>query len=360
MVDQQNSSDSDRNLKPGSNAEELSAPQLRAVGPISPAELERIAAGASDGDLLGQQRALEAIRLAIGIDARGYNVFVSGLRGRDEREPILRLIEERAAQMPTPGDWLYVHNFENPESPVSIYVNAGQGRELRDRMRDLVTYIREQLPKAFRQEDFEQERTQLKEKYNKQAQELFGKLESSARQRGFVIHSGPMGQIIFVPMIGGKPPESPEALAKHMSSLSEEERAQIAKQQAELQEELAELLVRQQEILRDLSNDVRAIERTFAGRLIAPAIQDIERRLANPAVSRYLAQVLDHILTHLDRFRDPGPGPDGRPPENIAALMGPQAAANFFEYQVNLLVDNSGRKGAPVVNETAPTYRNLF
>jgi hypothetical protein len=139
MVDQQNSSDSDRNLKPGSNAEELSAPQLRAVGPISPAELERIAAGASDGDLLGQQRALEAIRLAIGIDAPGYNVFVSGLRGRDEREPILRLIEERAAQMPTPGDWLYVHNFENPESPVSIYVNAGQGRELRDRMRDLVT-----------------------------------------------------------------------------------------------------------------------------------------------------------------------------------------------------------------------------
>ena len=32
----------------------------------------------------------------------------------------------------------------------------------------------------------------------------------------------------------------------------------------------------------------------------------------------------------------------------------------FSEYQVNVLVDNSETKGAPVIIETSPTYRNLF
>ncbi len=32
----------------------------------------------------------------------------------------------------------------------------------------------------------------------------------------------------------------------------------------------------------------------------------------------------------------------------------------FFEYQVNLLVDNGGQKQAPIIVEEAPNYRNLF
>jgi len=34
--------------------------------------------------------------------------------------------------------------------------------------------------------------------------------------------------------------------------------------------------------------------------------------------------------------------------------------ARWFDYQVNVMVDNSATRGAPVVLEDAPTYRNLF
>ena len=38
----------------------------------------------------------------------------------------------------------------------------------------------------------------------------------------------------------------------------------------------------------------------------------------------------------------------------------PTPEADLSRYQVNVLVDNSGCKGAPVVVETNPSYSNLF
>ncbi|MGC1398831.1 Lon-like protease helical domain-containing protein, partial [Candidatus Binatus sp.] len=142
---------------------ELAASELKAPVPLDAVSLERAAASDGDAELFGQSRALDAIRLAIGIDAPGYNVFVSGVRSRHERESVLRILNEKAATMPTPGDWVYVNNFRNPESPVAIYLRPGQGVELRAKMAELVAFVLEQLPKAFRREDFDQERAALRD-----------------------------------------------------------------------------------------------------------------------------------------------------------------------------------------------------
>jgi hypothetical protein len=259
---------------------ELAFSELNGHAPLDPASLEQAAASGGDSELFGQSRALDAIKLAIGIDAPGYNVYVSGLRSRHERESVLRILKEKAATMPTPGDWVYVNNFRNPESPVAIYLKPGQGVELRARMTELVNFVLEQLPKAFRREDFDQERAALRDKYNKRAQELFGNLEAKARERGFAIQTAPTGQVIFIPLIDGKMPESPEALNKAMAAKTDAEREQLTKAQAELQDELATLTLRQQEMMRELIDDIRAIERSFAARLITPSTMSSSTCLA--------------------------------------------------------------------------------
>ncbi len=354
------SPDPGANLQTAAAAHELSAAELRGLAPLAPAELEKAAANVTDEQLLGQDRALDAIRLAIGIQAPGYNVFATGVRGSAEREAILRLLRDKAASMPTPGDWVYVNNFQRPEAPIAVYLKPGQGRDLRDRMTDLVNYVREQLPKAFRQEDFDQERNALRDKYNKIAQDLFNRLEARAREKGFAINAAPNGQLIFIPLFDGKMPENPEMLQREMSRLTDEQRADLAKRQGELQEEFLGVVRRQQEIMQELVKDIRGIERAFASRVITPAIEGLSRHFDNPAVTDYLRQVAEHMLKHLDRFREgPAeghPGPDNAPP----MMMSEQAMPLFPEYQVNLLVDNSERKGAPVIDESAPTYRNLF
>ena len=350
----------DVQLQPAEPARELTPAELRGSAPISSEELARAAEEEQATELLGQGRALDAIRLAIGIDAPGYNVFVSGLRTRHERESVLRLLDEKAATMPTPGDWVYVHNFRSPESPRAIYLRAGQGRELRQRMNDLTRFVVDQLPKAFRREDFDQERSALRDKYNRRAQELFGGLEQKAKDRGFALQSTPTGQVLFIPLIEGKMPESPDALNKAMAQKSDQERELLGKQQSELGDELGSMVLKQQEMMRELMEDIRAIERTFAARLITPAIEELKRHFNNPAVTGYLDEVAEHMLSNLDRFRTQGepqqPGADGAP----MPRPNPDGGPGWFEYQVNVLVDNATTKGAPVVSEDAPTYRNLF
>jgi predicted ATP-dependent protease len=64
------------------------------------------------------------------------------------------------------------------------------------------------------------------------------------------------------------------------------------------------------------------------------------------------------MLGHLERFRERdenAPGQEG-PPEPPRV----DESLRFVDYAVNVVVDNAGRNGAPVVSEDAPTYRNLF
>jgi ATP-dependent Lon protease len=339
-------------MKQAAPARELAAAELRGGLRFDVQALLRAAESGVGGELLGQQRALDAIQLAMGVDAPGYNVFVSGLRSRPELESVLRLLREKAASMPTPGDWVYVHNFRSPEAPTAIYLRAGQGVELRERMNDLIDFIIEQLPKAFRREDFDNERSALREKYNRRAQELVGNFEGRARERGFAVQNTPTGQVLFIPLVEGRMPESPDELAAEMAKKTDAERERLARAQGELQDELAKLLMRQQELMRELVEDIRAIERSFAARLITPAIDELKRRFDNPEVVRYLDEVAAHMLGHLDRFREQ--------PESPALRPGGGEDRRWFEYQVNVMVDNSATQGAPVVSEDAPTYRNLF
>src|SRR5579872_2541691 len=231
----------------------------------------------------------------------------------------MKLLAEKAATMPTPGDWVYVHNFRNPEAPCALYLKPGKGRALSDAMNELVKSIIDQLPKAFRREDFDQERTALREKYNKRAQELFGGLEQKAREKSFAIQTTPNGQVIFLPLIEGKLPESPEALNKAMQEKTDEQREQLSKAQGELQEEFGSVVLKQQELMRELIEDIRAIERSFAARLVNPLIAEIKAQFENPGVVAYLDHVAEHILDNLDRFRET----EGRQPQGVPGMPQP-------------------------------------
>jgi predicted ATP-dependent protease len=344
-------------LKSAPQPKELAPSELRGAPPLTSEELAAAAKTGDGEELLGQGRAFDAIRMAIGIGGPGYNVFVSGVRSREERESVRKLLAEKASSMPTPGDWVYVHNFRTPEAPCALYLQPGEGPRLRDRMNELVNSIIEQLPKAFRREDFDQERSALREKYNKRAQELFGGLEQKAREKGFAIQTTPNGQVIFLPLIDGKLPESPEALNKAMQEKTDTDREQLAKAQVELQEEFGSVVLKQQELMRELIEDIRTIERSFAARLVNPLIAEIKAHFENASVANYLDRVAEHILDNLDRFRET----EGRQAPGVPGMpQAPEDGRQWFEYQVNVMVDNSETKGAPVVNEDAPSYRNLF
>ncbi|OGP29169.1 MAG: hypothetical protein A2038_14185 [Deltaproteobacteria bacterium GWA2_57_13] len=330
---------------------ELSAEDLRFSvsldgGFKSTAELAQVE------DFVGQERAVAALELGLGVAGGGFNIFVSGLAGAEKLEGLRRWVAERASRSPTPGDWVYVHNFKYPDAPHALYLKAGKGVRLRDLMRDLVKALREELPKAFRQEAFDKEKTLLREKYNKRAQELNAQFDKAAREKGFLLQIGPRGNVMFIPLINGKPLQSPE----EFSQLQDAKRQEIEKRQEELVEEMEEVAARQREVMRELEADIRLVERRFCEQLLTPLIGAIEREMENEKVSSYLPEVREHILENLDNFKESPAMAPGFP----FILHGREHRDTFLEYDVNVVVDNSVIEGAPVIIESSPTYLNLF
>ena len=301
-------------------------------------------------DFVGQERALASLELGLGVAGSGYNIFVSGLTGAEKLETLRRWVSERAAGAPTPGDWIYVHNFKHPDAPRAIYLKAGAGVELRDMMHNLVKTLREELPKAFRQEAFDKEKSSLMEKFNSRAQELNAQFATLAHERGFQVQQSSRGHIYFIPVVDGKPLQKPADFA----ALPEEERREVEKRQQELNIELERLARRQQEIMREMEEDIRLVERRFGESLLLPILGRIAEALNHDEVNIYLEEVREHVLTNLDDFKE-------TPAATMALpfMPGPRERDPYLEYEVNVVVDNAKTAGAPIVVESAPTYLNL-
>src|SRR5262245_54770043 len=214
---------SNASLQPAASPTELRAEDLRFQVSLSVdfRTTEELAPGQ---DFVGQERAQAALELGLGIAHGGFNIFVSGLTGADKLEALRGWVAQQAARVPTPGDWVYVHNFAQPDEPRAIALAAGRGCRLKHLMNELVKTLREALPKAFRQEAFDKEKAQLKDKYVTQARALSSELEARAREKGFAIQASPNGNIILIPIVNGRPLESPEEFTR----LSEEQQQAIA------------------------------------------------------------------------------------------------------------------------------------
>jgi lon-related putative ATP-dependent protease len=336
-------------------AEELAADQTDsavdwdALNFQTTAELEPL------NEIIGQNRALAAFEVGLGVRQPGYNIFAAGLTGTGKIEIIKETLQKRLEGSAPPDDWVYVNNFDSPEAPWAIRLKPGQGRQLERDMERLVSRLKEALPKAFRQQDFRDEKDQLSRKYEKKLEEHTNRLTDMAKKRGFEVMFTPNGQISFLPYIEGKVAESPEQLEK----LSPQERERIGESEKDLAREVGRMMQDQRDMLQNLGEEVRGVERQFASYVATPLIETLKHNYAdNERVLQYLDRVRNHILDHLSDFRDGGPA-QAIPPQ-LQGMLGGEGENPFLEYQVNVVVDNSQTRTALVVVEEAPTYRNLF
>ena len=93
----------------------------------------------------GQQRALKALRTALDIDASGYHVFAAGENGLGKRTIISRLLHQIADHASAPNDWVYVHNFSDPRTPLALALPAGQAVQLQQKVGELWTQVKETI-----------------------------------------------------------------------------------------------------------------------------------------------------------------------------------------------------------------------
>ena len=81
-------------------------------------------------DAIGQKRALRSIEFGLGVDGSGFNLYVSGETGTGRTSTIASILNKRAKSEPQPHDWVYVNNFKDSDSAISLDLPAGKGSEL--------------------------------------------------------------------------------------------------------------------------------------------------------------------------------------------------------------------------------------
>src|SRR5271169_2303587 len=88
--------------------------------------------------LIGQERAVEAIRFAIRMQRKGYNVYALGPTGTGRHALVENLLRQQAGGEAAPPDWCYVNNFADPQKPHCLQLPAGRGAGLAAAMKRLV------------------------------------------------------------------------------------------------------------------------------------------------------------------------------------------------------------------------------
>jgi len=306
----------------------------------------------SDEVIVGQERAVRALDLGLMMTQPGYHVFISGPVGTGRSTYTLKKAKSAAAVRPTPPDWCYVYNFQQPDQPIAVSLPPGMGAQLRKDMDELVTELQDVIHKLFASERFEARKAELLAEFERRIGEIWTQLEARARELGFVLQRSPTG-ISTVP-VG----PSGEALTPdQFSALAEVQREDVSKRGRELQEGVGDALRKVRAIEREARDGLRELERRAVRSTAGDPINRLKERYGeHPKVSAHLEHLLADVIEHLDDFKE-----TEEPP--ALPIPFPQVTRRqdpFLRYRVNLLVDNSQRRGAPLIVEANPTYYNLL
>jgi hypothetical protein len=301
--------------------------------------------------LVGQERAVDAIKLGIAMRRRGFNVFAFGPGGTGKHTLIQDLLERQAAEEPTPPDWCYVNNFSEARHPRCLKLPTGRAIPLRDAMKRLVAELRVALPAAFEREEYRARREVVDQQFKHRHEEAFGALQQTAEKKGVSILRTPAG-LALAPIRNGEviPPDV-------FNRLPTEERQRVTSDIETLQNELEAVIRRIPEWEREHREAVRQLNRDTTAVVVNHLLQEIRGAYTDlREVVAHLDEVERDILEHADDFITGG---------RVEGMANAQSAgpadelASFRRFQVNVLVDNAGRKGAPIVYEDHPTHQNL-
>ena len=312
----------------------------------STAELEDLS------DIIGQERAVNAVQFGIGIRREGYNLFALGPSGTGKRTTISQFLEQKAAAEPVPSDWCYVNNFEQSHKPRALRLPPGQGSVLRDDMEQLVEELRTAIPAAFESEDYRTRRQEIQEEFKEQQENTFGGLQELARERSIALIRTPAG--LAVAPLKDSEVMSPDEFQK----LPEEERKRFEEDIAEVQERLQEALPQARRWEHEAREKVKELDRQVAMFAVGGMIDELHEKYAElPEVVDYMEAVQQDVVDNVDQFRESEETP------KVMGVPVPRSVTReslLRRYQVNALVDHSESEGAPVVYESNPTYNNLI
>ncbi len=312
--------------------------------------------------IVGQDRAIEALRLGARIRSQGYNIWVSGVVGTGRMTTIRQILDELKTDKPTLFDFAYVHNFRRADQPVLLRFHAGEGRVFCRMVEDALAFLARRIPQLFEEEQFQKDRKSIIQRFQAQEQQLLTEFDEQLRPAGFVLghiqeEDGTTRTEVF-PFIDGRPMTFEELdELQQENKITADALARIRETYVQYREQLNDIGSRSLRIMANFRKELAQHDQAAVGVLIKSILDDVRHSFPRDRVATYLDGVTEFILQRLEDYvRVNSAKLTGTLDENL------EETARLFErtLSVNLILDNYEQKVAPVVVETSPTYASLF
>lgn len=302
-------------------------------------------------DFLGQERAREAVAMAVALPHDGYNIFAVGTSGLGKRTMIRRYLQEVAAARPAPSDWCYVNNFAEPRYPVALEFPAGMAKDVKKDMATLWRDMSEAVIAAFESEQYFERMELLKGELSRAQQEALSGLAGEGEKQGVKLVLRTPGGYGFSPMN-----EQGEVMS--VDSFN----ALPKKEQQRLRGVMNSMETRLRKVARGLNqaeeqnrDKVRQLNDEVTSRAIDTHLERLREKYRDfPAFLGYLQAYEKDVIENVDVILNV----QEAQPDAVASVT--TDAAIPSRYQVNVIVSNDPAKGAPVVFEDLPTHYNLM
>lgn len=309
---------------------------------------------------LGQDRAICAVELGINIKSRGYNLFCLGPEGTGKTSLVKRILEKEGKQRPTPDDWAYVYNFDEPHKPIAVNFPAGAAAGFAKDMEEFAYAMEHDLPEAVKNELYEEQLSVIREKYQEKRNDYVKVLQKKAKGKKVSLLHMPMG-VVVAPMKSGEI-ISPDVF----DTLSDDEKNEIMADLNAMQEEIAQHQDDAPGWEEKQTEEIKKLQEKLVKDAIKKPINDIKQKYrGNKKVAEYLKAVQNYILENIPSFvpnydQDSKPQTEEEPMAGLLSqLKNQQEEDKYSKFKVNVVVKNVPDSGAPIVLLDHPTQGNL-
>ena len=304
--------------------------------------------------IIGQERALRAFDFGLAVKRKGYNIYMAGPSGTGKTTYARSSAQKLAETEEVPYDWCYVYNFRNPRSPQALRFEAGQGKSFKEDMAELVQLFRTELQKAFRTEEYDGQKMTLERSFDEKRDALMAEMSAVAEQHDFQVKTTNSG-VFFMPVVDGKAVGEEE-----FDNLSEAAKDVIEKNSQLLQEKAGSIMRELRDLDKESKKQLEQLDYKTGMFAIGHHVNELQEKYQQyERVLAYIQDVQEDVLENIGQFIEE----EEESEEGLASLL-PMLAKKPTEdvtlkYKVNLIVDHSASKGAPVVTTFNPSYSNL-
>jgi len=314
--------------------------------------------------VIGQDRAIRALKMGVELNAPGYNVFVCGLAGTSRGGMMVRMIEEIQPGIKPAPDRCYVNNFKNSDRPRLLTLPRGQASGFKKDMQSGIEFLRRRIPQVFEGEPFQRQKARIVDRFTAREKELMDDFTRRIAREQFALGHMQVGAValpeIFPVLEGQMVPIEDIPKLVHEGKLETVAAEDLERKYESFRQEFTVVYRKTLTLSRELASELSYLEQEAASVLVDGVIEELKEKYPGAQVSEYMEEVRHHLLDNLDPFKER----EGEEEQQAAPDGAPRSPTSdrdpFRVYGVNVLLAHNTQDTSPVIFETTPTYANLF